>query len=83
MITALGGSGSANAIATNSEALAKGVIDARWFRGEVVPSINSKKSFVTILNWIRGLGQFSNSVFIFGMNLAKYESLPPDLKKGH
>ena len=63
------------------EALAKGVIDGALVPWEVVPSIKLEEIIRYHTELDQGLGQFSNSVFIFGMNLAKYESLPPDLKK--
>ena len=81
MITALGGAAVPMPLPQTPEALAKGVIDGALVPWEVVPSIKLEEIIRYHTELDQGLGQFSNSVFIFGMNLAKYESLPPDLKK--
>lgn len=63
------------------EALSKGVIDGALVPWEVAPSIKLEEIVGYHIETDPSLPQPSNSVFIFGMNQARYNSLPPDLKK--
>ena len=63
------------------EALAKGVIDGAMVPWEVAPSIKLEEIVGHHIETDPSMPQLSNSVFIFGMNQARYNSLPADLKK--
>ncbi|MDB5796774.1 MAG: dicarboxylate transport protein [Paucimonas sp.] len=63
------------------EALSKGVIDGAMVPWEVAPSIKLEEIVGHHIETDTSMPQVSNSVFIFGMNLARYNSLPADLKK--
>lgn len=63
------------------EAISKGVVDGASLPWEVVPAL--KVHEVTKFHTETGPGQrkMSNTIFVVAMNEAKYNSLPPDLKK--
>ena len=63
------------------ESIAKGVVDGASLPWEVVPGL--KVNEVTKFHTETGPGQrkMSNTIFVVAMNEAKYNSLPPDLKK--
>jgi TRAP-type C4-dicarboxylate transport system substrate-binding protein len=63
------------------EALAKGVIDSTLLPYEVMPAL--KVDELTRYHSEPGPDQpkIYTSVFVFGMNKSRYDSLPPDLKK--
>lgn len=63
------------------EALSKGVIDGAMVPWEVAPSIKLEEIVKHHIEFDPSMPQLSNSVFIFAMNPAKYNSLSPDLKK--
>ena len=63
------------------EALSKGVIDGAMVPWEVAPSIKLEEIVGYHIETDPSMPQVSNSVFIFAMNLGKYNSLPADLKK--
>jgi TRAP-type C4-dicarboxylate transport system substrate-binding protein len=63
------------------EALAKGVIDGLSFPWEVVPALKIQEIAHTHTETPHGQPYMSNSIFVVAMNQAKYDSLPPDLKK--
>jgi TRAP-type C4-dicarboxylate transport system substrate-binding protein len=63
------------------ESISKGVIDGAMVPWEGVPPI--KLHEITKYHFDNAPGQpkMSNSIFVIAMNKAKYDSLPPDLKK--
>jgi TRAP-type C4-dicarboxylate transport system substrate-binding protein len=63
------------------ESLAKGVIDGAMVPWEGVPAIKLQEIAKFHLEPPPGAPRFSNTIFVMAMNPAKYESLPPDLKK--
>lgn len=81
MLTALEATPVPMPLPQTPESLAKGVIDGALIPWEVSPALKLEEiaQFHTELD--PSSGQISNSVFIFAMNPAKYNSLPPDLKK--
>jgi TRAP-type C4-dicarboxylate transport system substrate-binding protein len=81
MIVALGGTPVTMPVGLVPEAMSKGVIDGAMVPWEVAPSakLDEVAKFHTEID--PSMPQISNSVFIFGINQAKYDSLPPELKK--
>jgi len=63
------------------EALAKGVVDGVSFPWEVVPGLKIQEIAQTHTETPPGQPYMSNTIFVLAMNEAKYDSLPPDLKK--
>ena len=63
------------------DALSKGVIDGAVVPYEVVPSVKIQELVKYHSETDPSEPAFYTSTFIFAMNKAKYESLPPDLKK--
>ncbi len=63
------------------ESLAKGVIDGAMVPWEGVPAIKLQEIAKFHLEPPSGAPRFSNTIFVMAMNPAKYDSLPPDLKK--
>jgi TRAP-type C4-dicarboxylate transport system substrate-binding protein len=63
------------------EAMAKGVIDGAMVPWEGVPAIKLQEIAKFHLEPPPGAPRFSNTIFAMTMNPAKYDSLPPDLKK--
>src|SRR5512144_1230956 len=63
------------------EALSKGVIDGLSFPWEVVPSLKIQEIAKTHTETPPGQPYMSNSIFVVAMNQAKYDSLPPELRK--
>src|SRR5260221_5316204 len=64
-----------------TEAIAKGVIDGAMIPWEVAPAIKLQEVTRYHLDTPPGVDKMSNSIFVIAMNPAKYDSLPPDLKK--
>ncbi len=64
-----------------TESIAKGVIDGAMIPWEVVPAMKLQEVTKYHLDTPPGLPKTSNSIFVIAMNQAKYDSLPPDLKK--
>ena len=64
-----------------SEALSKGVIDGAVIPWEVVPAVKVQELVKFHSETDPSQPAIYTSVFIFAMNKAKYESLPPELKK--
>ncbi len=81
MVMALGATPVPMPLPQAAEALAKGVIDGAFIPWEVVPAMKFQEIVKFHTEVPAGEAQMSNTVFIFGMNQAKYDSLPPDLKK--
>ena len=63
------------------DALSKGVIDGAVVPYEVVPSVKIQELVKYHSETDPAEAAFYTSTFIFAMNKAKYDSLPPDLKK--
>ncbi|MEH3086943.1 MAG: TRAP transporter substrate-binding protein [Xylophilus ampelinus] len=63
------------------DALSKGVIDGAVVPYEVVPSVKLQELAKFHSETDAAQPAFYTSTFVFAMNKAKYESLPPDLKK--
>jgi len=63
------------------DALSKGVIDGAVVPYEVVPAVKIQELVKFHSETDPAEPAFYTSTFIFAMNKAKYESLPPDLKK--
>ena len=81
MLTALGATPIQMPAPQVPESIAKGVVDGASLPWEVVPGL--KVNEVTKFHTETGPGQrkMSNTIFVVAMNEAKYNSLPPDLKK--
>jgi len=63
------------------EALSKSVVDGAAVPWEGTPAIKLAEIAKYHLDVPAGSPRISNTIFLFGMNQAKYDSLPPDLKK--
>jgi TRAP-type transport system periplasmic protein len=64
-----------------TEAISKGVIDGTMVPWEIVPAIKLHEVAKYHLDNPPDRPRMSNSIFVVAMNQAKYDSLPPDLKK--
>lgn len=64
-----------------SEALSKGVIDGAMLPWEVVPAVKVHELVKFHTETDPSSRALYTTAFIFAMNKAKYDSLPPDLKK--
>ena len=64
-----------------TESLAKAVIDGAMLPWEVAPAVKLQEVAKYHLDTAPGVPKTSNSIFVIAMNQAKYDSLPPDLKK--
>ena len=64
-----------------TESLAKGVIDGAMVPWEVAPALKLQEVTKYHVDTAPGVPKMSNSIFVIAMNPAKYDSLPPDLKK--
>ena len=63
------------------EAMSKGVVDGASLPWEVVPALKIDEIAKTHTDSPQGQPTMSNTIFVVAMNQAKYDSLPPDLKK--
>lgn len=81
MLAALGATPVAMPVPAVSEALAKSVIDGALVPYEVVPSVKIQELVKFHSETDLAEPAIYTSTFVFAMNKAKYESLPPDLKK--
>ncbi|WP_296484900.1 TRAP transporter substrate-binding protein [Rhodoferax sp.] len=81
LLAALGATPVAMPVPAVSEALAKSVIDGALVPYEVVPSVKIQELVKFHSETDPAEPAIYTSTFIFAMNKAKYESLPPDLKK--
>lgn len=81
MLAALGATPVQMPLPQVSEALSKGVIDGAMVPWEGVPAIKLQEIAKYHLETPPGAPRFSNTIFAMAMNPAKYDSLPPDLKK--
>ena len=80
-LTALGASPVQMPLPQVTESLSKGVIDGAMVPWEVVPAIKLQEITKYHLDTAPGVPKMSNTIFVIAMNQAKYDSLPPDLKK--
>ena len=64
-----------------TESLAKAVIDGAMVPWEVAPALKLQEVTKYHLDTAPGVDKMSNSIFVIAMNPAKYDGLPPDLKK--
>jgi TRAP-type C4-dicarboxylate transport system substrate-binding protein len=81
MIAALGAAPVQMPLPQVPESLSKGVIDGAMVPWEGVPAIKLQEIAKYHLDVPAGAPKFSNTIFAVAINPAKYESLPPDLKK--
>ena len=63
------------------EAMAKGVVDGASLPWEIVPALKIDEIAKTHTETPPGQATMSNTIFVVAMNQAKYDSLPPELKK--
>lgn len=80
-LSALGATPVSMPLTQTAEAMSKGVIDGVLIPWEVVPSVKFDEVTKFHTDAQPGEPQMSNTVFVFAMNRAKYEALPPELKK--
>ena len=81
MIEALGAAPVQMPLPQAAEALSKGVIDGAMIPWEVIPTMKFEEITKFHTEAAAGEAQMSNTAFVFAMNQAKYDSLPPELKK--
>jgi TRAP-type C4-dicarboxylate transport system substrate-binding protein len=81
MLAALGATPVQMPLPSVPEAMSKGVIDGAMVPWEGVPAAKLQEIAKSHLDAPVGSPKFSNSIFAFVMNQAKYDSLAPDLKK--
>lgn len=81
LLAALGASPVAMPVPAVGEALAKGVIDGALVPYEVVPSVKIQELVKFHSETDPSEPAIYTSTFVFAMNNARYEGLPPDLKK--
>ena len=81
MIAALGATPVQMPLPQVPESLAKGVVDGAAVPWEGTPSIKLAEIAKYHLDVPAGAPRISNTIFLFGMNQAKYDALPADLKK--
>lgn len=81
MIAALGAIPVAMPLPAVPEALSKNVVDGAAVPWEGSPAIRLAELTKHHLDVPEGSPRISNTIFLFGMNEAKYNSLPADLKK--
>jgi len=81
MLAALGAAPVQMPLPQVPEALSKGVVDGAAVPWEGTPAIKLPEIAHYHLDVPAGAPRISNTIFLFGMNQAKYDSLPADLKK--
>jgi TRAP-type C4-dicarboxylate transport system substrate-binding protein len=81
MVAALGATPVPMPLPQAAEALSKGVIDGAMIPWEVIPTMKFEEITKFHTEAAAGEAQMSNTAFVFAMNQAKYDSLPPELKK--
>lgn len=81
MLASLGATAVAMPLPQVPEALSKGVIDGAMVPWEGVPAIKLQEIAKVHVDSPPGAPRFSNTIFAFAMNQAKYDSLSPELKK--
>lgn len=81
LLTAIGATPVQMPLPQVPESLSKGVIDAAMVPWEGVPTIKLHEIAKHHLDMPAGAARMSNTIFLFAMNQAKYDALPPDLRK--
>ena len=81
MVAALGGTPVQMPLPQVPDAISKGVIQGAMVPWEALPATKLHEIVKYHLDVPAGAPRFANSIFMFGMNQAKYDSLPPKLKK--
>ena len=81
MIAALGATPVQMPLPQVPESLSKGVVDGASVPWEGTPAIKLSEIAKYHLEVPLGSPRIGNTIFLFGMNQAKYDSLPADLKK--
>ena len=81
MLAALGATPVQMPLPAVPEAMSKGVVDGAMVPWEGVPSFKLQEVSKSHTDVAAGYPKFANSIFAFVMNQAKYNSLPPELKK--
>jgi TRAP-type C4-dicarboxylate transport system substrate-binding protein len=81
MLAALGATPVQLPLPQVAEAMSKGVIDGAMVPWEGMPSIKLHEIAKYHVEPPANAARFSNTIFLLAMNPAKYESLPPDLRK--
>jgi TRAP-type C4-dicarboxylate transport system substrate-binding protein len=81
MLTAIGAAPVQMPLPAVPDALSKGVIDGASVPWEGVPAVKLQEIAHYHLDTGPKSPRIANTIFIFGMNQAKYDSLPADLKK--
>ncbi|NMG56266.1 TRAP transporter substrate-binding protein [Aromatoleum aromaticum] len=81
MLTALGATPVPMPVPLVTESLAKGVIDGAMIPWEVVPAMKVQDVVKYHTETDPSMPLLSTSAFVLAMNPAKYDSLPPELKK--
>jgi TRAP-type C4-dicarboxylate transport system substrate-binding protein len=81
VLTALGATPVQMPLPAVTEAISKGVIDGAVVPWEGVPAIKLQEITNYHLEVPAGTPRFANTIFAFAMNQARYDSLPPELKK--
>jgi TRAP-type C4-dicarboxylate transport system substrate-binding protein len=80
-LTALGATPVQMPLPQVPESVSKGVIDGAMVPWEGVPPIKLQEIAKYHTDTAAGAPRMSNTIFVIAMNEAKYNSLPPDLKK--
>jgi TRAP-type C4-dicarboxylate transport system substrate-binding protein len=81
LLAALGATPVGMPVSQVPEALSKGVIDGALVPYEVVPPIKADELTRFHSETDASAGALYTTVFVYAMNKAKYDSLPPDLRK--
>ncbi len=81
MIAAIGATPVQMPLPAVPEALSKGVVDGASVPWEGTPAIKLSEIAKYHMEVPLGSPRIGNTIFLFGMNQAKYDSLPADLKK--
>jgi TRAP-type C4-dicarboxylate transport system substrate-binding protein len=81
MLAALGATPVQMPLPAVPESMSKGVVDGAMVPWEGVPAFKLQEVSKSHVDVADGHPKFANSIFAFVMNQAKYNSLPPELKK--
>lgn len=81
MMSAMGGTPVQMPLPQVPDALSKGVVDGVLVPWEAIPATKLHEIVKYHLDAPLGSPRFANTIFIFGMNQAKYDGLSPKLKK--
>jgi len=81
LVAALGGTPVQMPLPQVPDAISKGVIQGALVPWEAMPATKLHEIVKYHLDVAPGSPRFANTIFMFGMNQAKYDSLPPKLKK--